>query len=534
MRRAGTLLIWLLLPILVIAQSDTPDTDTIHMRFAHFAPDVPAVDVYLNGDLIFEAFDYQQVSVWRLTIPPETIQIVAVPAGDSSQNHLTEPVIYLPEPGAWITVALVGTDASNTLALHPLIESFDDPIAPGETRLTIAHAMHNQPPFVVLSNQAVLIGLLAYPGTPGIDDSTTLDALDIRAGRRVVTFNLTDGRTILETRNLALGENRNYLLAVMGSLSNPTYVLIATDITTLDETANQAPFILPQGPELTPEATPEPEVTAEAMPEVTPESTPETTAETTPEATPETTAETTPEITPEQTPETIAETTPDVPPTVAPTPEPMLPPGQTLIRFAHFAPGTGDLGIYLSGDEIIPTLPFSTLSRYREITGGDYELTLVSSESGTADIVYRRAITLTAGAVMTIAVIGAESNDTFGIESLIENYAPTDTGLARLSIFQAVPDARFVQILADGNQVIVNGLNFPRLFTQTDDGYFSTDILSGTYAIQAIDQDGTLLEATTLRLGEGRHYFLAIVGLKNNAFFVFDARPIADINPAAR
>ena len=570
-----------------VTSEPTPDAAndiTLHLRFAHFSLGAGVVDVYINDARFIEGLALQQVSEWLLTIPDTPMTFAFVPTGGTLAEALLVSEPYVMRGGDWKTIVLMASADGENLHIQELTEDFS-PIGQGESRLALFQAMVNQPPFNVDSNGVQIARALTNPTTL-LENEDGLLIVNIRRGEHRLNYTLSNGLPAFSSNTLRLGEYRNYLVAVMGSLTNPLFVLASTnmaeDIPVREIVVPEAGEIPVMPPEMTADAETTPEVAILATntdvpdanatvaavtdvplaeltiePEPT-ESLPTATATLTPtvtntpmagtptdlplgEASPELTAaptdlpsgETTPE--PESTAETTEEAAPAITlePTLTPTPSTFdigLRPGTMRVRVAHLAPGVEDLQVFLNGDELVSTIGFAGISESVDILGGDYELALVAPNREEDLIVYRSQVQLLTGSVMVLAIIGspeAESSE-LAVQPLVENYAPAGDGLARLNFFQAIPDAQFLRLIANDSDVIVSGLNFPGLFGSADTGYVSADILAGTYELRLEDEDGNFLIGTEIRMGANRTYMLIAAGLRDRAFFLFESNALPE------
>ncbi|MGB1285603.1 MAG: DUF4397 domain-containing protein [Aggregatilineales bacterium] len=513
------------------------EVDTLQIRIGHFSLDAGTVDIYLNNARFIDGLAFQQVSGWLTTVPDTPVTVAIVPAGGALSEAVlvSEPMVF--EPGNWVTVAVMGRVDGDSLHLQAMMEDFS-PIGQGEARLSLFHAMTNQPPFDVSSNGIQIARSLSNPTTL-LDGEDGLLTVNIRRGEHQLNFSLSNGLPAFTSNTLRLGENRHYLFALMGPVSNPLFALASTDLS--QDIAVQE-IILPEAgeiPVMTPEMTAEATDSIESTPEVESTDTPlteltieaddedDSTVILTPTALPLIEQTDEPESTPEAevTVETTTEpeSTPEVDATPLPAPDIGLESGMMRLRVAHLAPGVEDLALYLNGDAIIPGIGFSGISETVEVEGMNYELVLLAPNRTEDLILYRSEVQLLPGAVMTLAITGSLETDTLSVQPLVENYGAIEPGLARLNFFQGIPDAQFLRLVANNTQVIISGINFPGLFDASDTGYASVDILAGTYRLRLEDENGNLLTATELRIGQRRTYLLIAAGLSNNAFFLLES-----------
>jgi hypothetical protein len=94
-----------------------------HLRFAHLAPDAPAVDVYINDELTFDGLKYKDVTDYK-GVEGHEFMVVVVPAGGKLSDSVTKdpiPLKFEEGDGGFYTVAAVGSlkDATFDVLLLP-------------------------------------------------------------------------------------------------------------------------------------------------------------------------------------------------------------------------------------------------------------------------------------------------------------------------------------------------------------------------------------------------------------------------------
>ena len=99
---------WFLLPLVLVAvmavgcsddddNPTTPTAATAQLRVAHLSPDAPAVDVWLNGEIVSDLTNvpFPAVSAY-LTVPAATAQVQVFVTGTSSdkkrQHHAEKSI----------------------------------------------------------------------------------------------------------------------------------------------------------------------------------------------------------------------------------------------------------------------------------------------------------------------------------------------------------------------------------------------------------------------------------------------------------
>jgi hypothetical protein len=212
---------------------------TVQVRFAHFAvvgPRVPALDFYLDGELFGDGLVFADISEW-IEIDAANMDVAVVSAGAAIANAIIQGTGAPLCPDSWVTIAAIGFAETNTLAIQPIMEDFR-PLPANTARLTVFHGIPNAPPVnVQLVGGNLLIGGLTYPGQaaalgisdePSANDGTAVRTLDIGVYDLAITRQDVSYLPIISFEDLALERGKNYLLAIIGSLNQPTYSLADT------------------------------------------------------------------------------------------------------------------------------------------------------------------------------------------------------------------------------------------------------------------------------------------------------------------
>ncbi len=479
-RLFGCLVLLCLLSFSALAQDEELTT---HIRIGHFSLDAGAVDIYLDDTLYAENVRLGTLLDWR-RVPTGNHTVTITRPGSPLDNPLLVPVAvdFLAE--AWQTLALIGRRTDGTLRLHRLTEDYS-PIQRGETRLSIFHALVNNPPLNVQANTTEIIRLLGYPGTLR-GDSDGLATVNIIPNRYDLAFTLDDGGVLLTIQDINLGARRHYFIALTGALENIIPVIASTDPEMPDADTIVTPTAADNAP-------------TSAVPTLTP----------------------TTEVTNPPQPETTA--TPDVPPVMAGD-------GQVRLRVGHFVPGAPDFAIYLD-DELLTPAIYPTLTSYFTLEAGDYTLAVVLEGESLSEAILTQSLSLRANSVITLMAIGSLDTGTFALQPIEEDYSPTDRHQTRLAIFNAIPDAQFIDLIVDNTLVLAQGLSFPNSFAGAGDGFIAFDMLAGVYQLTVETNGVPLLALSEIRMGAGRYYFLVAAGTSNTAFFVLESVNIADMQP---
>jgi hypothetical protein len=230
-----SLLALLILPITLTAQDG--GARQVNVRFAHFAPDAPPVDVYIDGELSdIEAFEYGDVSEW-MELSAGTHILAIVPSGSGINAAVLGPDEYNLPASEWLTIAAIGSIEDDTLTAAVLTQDFDE-LPDGEARLSLFNAIESSPELNLRANDNLLFEGVNYPGTSAGDEGDLNDGF-VSANTIAGTYDLTistddeSDDTVLELEDVMLDAGTVYLLAVIGAVDDPDTVLLATDLAAL-------------------------------------------------------------------------------------------------------------------------------------------------------------------------------------------------------------------------------------------------------------------------------------------------------------
>lgn len=180
-----------------------PPAGQARIRAAHFSPDAPAVDVFVNGTREIEGLSYLSDSDY-LTLPAGTNTFAIAPAGGSPIYTTTATLAAGQVVTAWANGLLLGSGAQ-AFKVTPTIDR--------ETgaRVRILHASPNAPAVDVLVDGAVALS--------GLEFGSITDYLPFVAGTYEVAIRATGTANIVFTTTLTVEAGKDYTVAAIGLLS---------------------------------------------------------------------------------------------------------------------------------------------------------------------------------------------------------------------------------------------------------------------------------------------------------------------------
>lgn len=199
-------------------------TGNVNIQVAHFSPDTPAVDIYVNGEAAITALEFNSITDW-ITLPAGSYEIAVAPAGTSIDQAAIGPAEFDLPAGQFITVAAIGSLQGGTLAASIIPQDYTAP-AEGQARVTVFHAIEDAPAIdVLVDGSTELITQLGFPGTLGSNDG--IFTVDVPAG----TYNLSvvpTGETtpvVLDLPGTTFEAGSISLVGATGTLAQPSVAL---------------------------------------------------------------------------------------------------------------------------------------------------------------------------------------------------------------------------------------------------------------------------------------------------------------------
>lgn len=226
LRRAGLVLALGAAGLLALPVAAGAQGSAALVRVAHFSPDAPAVDVYVNDDRVLSGVKYKAISKY-LELPAGSYALAVRPAGAAASS---DPVIEATaevQAGKAYTVAAVGALADIEAQIFG-----DDLSAPGagKAKVRVIHAA----PEVPAVDVAVAGGPTLFEGA---EFPSATDYAEVDAGTYPVQVKAAGGEDVLLEASLAVKAGTIYSVAAVGGAGKDVELLPVVDATG----AGQAP-----------------------------------------------------------------------------------------------------------------------------------------------------------------------------------------------------------------------------------------------------------------------------------------------------
>ena len=235
MRKFVVLAVLLSLLALLVAPAFAQSGANVRIRVAHFSPDTPAVDVFVNGDAAIEGLEFPSVTDW-IELPAGSYNIAVAPAGAGIDAAAIGPADFDLPGGAWITVAAIGSLNRGTLRPQVLVEDYSV-ASPGSARVSVFHGIEGLAPVDVLADGGRVVELLGFPGSLGGNDgkivvdvpASTYD-LQVIEARALKSDASAPDRVLFDLANTRLEPGVNYLVAAVGTPAQPEIRVVTSDL----------------------------------------------------------------------------------------------------------------------------------------------------------------------------------------------------------------------------------------------------------------------------------------------------------------
>lgn len=212
------------------------------VRVAHWSPDAPAVDVFVNGEVAITGATYPSLTSY-MSMEAGTYSIAVVLAGAPIEEAVIGPVDVELVEGAYVTIAAVGSAANGTLTAVVAADDFSA-IPFGSARILAYHAIEGAPNLDFVVGDTLAVTELGFPGT-FTDLSGSMNdgafAADVPAGTYDISIRVTEGSAVEgvatpdaastpETTEDTTGEDMEM---TPGLIDLPGYILEAGNVYTI-------------------------------------------------------------------------------------------------------------------------------------------------------------------------------------------------------------------------------------------------------------------------------------------------------------
>jgi hypothetical protein len=203
----------LALPLFAIGCSDddnsptAPETGDAYVRVAHLSPDAPAVDVWVDGNVVLQDVAFDDFSSY-LPLPAGRHRVQVSPANQTTPIVIDANVDIA--EGKSYTVAAMGPLAS----ISAVVLTDDVARDPSAAKIRFVHASPDAPPVdITLTDGTVLFEEVAFKGSEG--------SRSVAAGTYDLQVRVAGSETVaLSFADVPVSNGTNYSIFATGKLSD--------------------------------------------------------------------------------------------------------------------------------------------------------------------------------------------------------------------------------------------------------------------------------------------------------------------------
>ncbi|HUN10545.1 MAG TPA: fasciclin domain-containing protein [Aggregatilineales bacterium] len=149
-RRLVLALALLALLVGLVPMVSAGETPVARIRVAHFSPDTPAVEIFLNGAASgIQTLGFGAISGW-VEVPAGRAVVAVAPAGAGIEAAAIGPAAFNLRAGSWTTIAAIGSLSAGTLTAATVGEDYR-PLTAGNSRVTVFHGIEDAPAVDVIT-----------------------------------------------------------------------------------------------------------------------------------------------------------------------------------------------------------------------------------------------------------------------------------------------------------------------------------------------------------------------------------------------
>lgn len=136
--------------------------------------------------------------------------------------------------------------------------------------------------------------------------------------------------------------------------------------------------------------------------------------------------------------------------------------GEAQVRVAHLSSDAPNVDVYVNGEPVaeLQNVPYGTVSAYLPLPEGTQNVQVFAAGDDSEPVI-EADVELAAGAAYTIGAVGLVADESLAAQVYEDDLTDPAEGNAKLRAVHASPDAGPVDIVPEGGDPLVEGLEFP-------------------------------------------------------------------------
>jgi LPXTG-motif cell wall-anchored protein len=172
--------------------------------------------------------------------------------------------------------------------------------------------------------------------------------------------------------------------------------------------------------------------------------------------------------------------------------------GEAHVRVAHLASDAPNVDVYVNDEAVgaLTNVPYGTVSPYLPLPEGTQNVKVYAA-GDTSEPVLEADVDLAADAAYTIGAVGLVSDGSLAAQVYEDDLSTPEEGNANLRVVHASPDAGPVDVVPEGGEALVSGLEFPNAspYASVPAGTYTLNVNAAGTDTTAIQVPGAAVEA---------------------------------------
>lgn len=175
--------------------------------------------------------------------------------------------------------------------------------------------------------------------------------------------------------------------------------------------------------------------------------------------------------------------------------------GEAQVRVAHLASDAPNVDIYVNDEPVaeLTNVPYGTVSPYLPLPAGTQNVKVYASGDTSAPVI-EADVDLAGGAAYTVGAVGLVSDGSLAAQVYEDDLSAPAEGNSSLRVVHASPDAGPVDVVPEGGEALVSGLEFPNAspYAEVPAGTYTLNVNAAGTDQTAIQVPGAAVEAGTV------------------------------------
>lgn len=165
------------------------------------------------------------------------------------------------------------------------------------------------------------------------------------------------------------------------------------------------------------------------------------------------------------------------------------------VRVAHLSSDAPNVDVYLNDEPVdgLLDVPYGTVSPYLDVPAGTQNVKVYAAGDTSAPVI-EADLEIAGGAVYTVGAVGLVADETLTAQVYEDDLSAPAAGNGKVRFVHASPDAGPVDIVPEGGEALVEGLEFPNAspYAEVPAGEYTINVNAAGTDTAAITADASV------------------------------------------